>query len=646
MVSTVSSITSNSSSSSGTRSIYTEDIDSVVSENNHNDDTLIVINNDNSHVTRIRTNHSMVSKTSSLARTITKTASQLRHALQDDNKQDISNSQNVEDVLRYRFDVGDALRLHSNEEQGTSEIAVGDARQLRHTKEEGQSESDLENLSTHDDKEIGETITKVFTNKSTGQVELPPDKGYAWVIVFATWLMMFNTWGCNSAFGVFLAHFLSTDSYPGATKYDYALIAGLTVGIGQGFSPIAVLLSRIFGMKQVMFIGSILYLAANILASFTTKLWQLYVTQGFLVGLSIALNFAPGNTLLAGWFLKKRAVALGISFFGTGAGGVVFGLASNKMIQDDGNARRCYRMLAIVTTVCLWISIALVKHPKPVKPTGIRSMKAVKREFSILFSWKIMTSATVLLIATWFMLAILGYNIMVFTMAAYAESRGMTAHQGSSLTAILNGAQSIGRPLMGLMGDRYGRANITITLTCVLTIYMFAFWIPAHTYVQLIFFNILVGLCIGVANVMNTALIADMVEPEDFLGSWSFVNFFGGPFLLVAELIAQALTDAKLKNNPYLHAQIFTGCCFFSALLLIMVLRERAVRKKLAARQIENDKHLRDFEEDNKENIDDDDADDDDTDLDVLKERKVKYDYILGTGKKKYFARMAYPIKV
>ncbi|QLQ79660.1 hypothetical protein HG537_0C03080 [Torulaspora globosa] len=577
----------------------------------------------------------------SLKRTITK----IVDAVKDDNEQTEKNSSDLNKVLESRFDVEDAIRLVNNESSERVDV--------RQSFDEESAQSWHGETPTDGNKEFGDnsdrqTVEKVFTNKSTGDVELPPDGGYGWVVTFCVCLIMFSTWGCNSGFGVFLAFYLNEEVFPGATKYDYALIAGLTVALGQGCSPFVMVIMRIIGIKTTMLFGTALMLAGFLLASYATQLWQLYLTQGVMSGASISFIFVPATTMIPGWFLKKRAVAMGLSMMGTGAGGVVYGLAVNKMISRDGNTKMALRVLAITCTVSVLIAIVLLKQRNPVPSVGLRSRKLIVSQFKQIFDIRVARNPFVSLVALWCSFALLGYSLMIFTLSSYAIARGMTAHEGSILTAVLNAAQAIGRPLMGLAGDKFGRANVTIVLTFFLTILLFAFWIPAHTFVQLLMFSILIGGCVGVANVMNTVLIADNVPPHRFLTSWSFVNLSGSPALLVCELIAQALTVPGDKNNPYLHTQIFAGSCFCAALILVLILREYAVRLKLTERQRATDLELENW----KLYGEHDSGNEWDNSNDLgkvratLNERKIKYDLLLGSGIKKYLLRMAYPMKV
>lgn len=592
-----------------------------------------------------------VNTTESLKLSLKRTVTKIVDAVKDDNEQTEKNTNSLNKVLESRFDVEDAIRLahHDTYEPVTKKYSLDDEESTQSW--HGGSQVDKQKtLNETTDESDHETVKKVFTNKSTGDLQLPPDGGYGWVVAICVCLIMFSTWGCNSGFGVFLAFYLNENTFTNATKYDYALIAGLTVFLGQGCSPFVMVIMRIIGIKTTMLVGTALMLAGFILASYATELWQLYLTQGVMSGASISLIFVPATTMIPGWFLKRRAVAMGLSLMGTGAGGVTYGLAVNKMISDDGNTKTALRVLAITCTVSVLIAILLLKQRNPVPSVGLKSRKLMVQQFKQIFDITVIKNPFVPLVALWCCFALFAYTLMVFTLSSYAIARGMTAHQGSILTAVLNGAQCIGRPMMGLAGDKFGRANVTIVLTFLLTIFLFAFWIPAHTFVQLLMFSICIGGCVGVANVMNTVLIADNVPPHQFLAAWSFVNLSGSPALLVSELAAQALTVPGNKENPYLHTQIFAACCFSVALLLILVLREYSVRLKLAERQRATDLEFEEWNLNHRHDPDDEwetyDKLDSSKKWDTLNARRVKYDILLGPGLKKYLLRMAYPMKV
>ena len=59
--------------------------------------------------------------------------------------------------------------------------------------------------------------------------DVTPDGGYGWICTMCVFLINANTWGVNSAWGIFLAKYLSDSSFPEASQLEYALIGGLSV---------------------------------------------------------------------------------------------------------------------------------------------------------------------------------------------------------------------------------------------------------------------------------------------------------------------------------------------------------------------------------------------------------------------------------
>ncbi|CAN9191062.1 unnamed protein product [Alternaria alternata] len=95
------------------------------------------------------------------------------------------------------------------------------------------------------------------TVPSAGQpiVDVPPNGGYGWVCVAAVATINGHTWGLNSAYAVFLAHYLSTSAFPGATPLQYAFIGGLSISQALIVSPVATLTTRRWGTRTTLFIG-------------------------------------------------------------------------------------------------------------------------------------------------------------------------------------------------------------------------------------------------------------------------------------------------------------------------------------------------------------------------------------------------------
>jgi hypothetical protein len=117
-----------------------------------------------------------------------------------------------------------------------------------------------------------------------------------------------------------------------------------------------------------------------ILSGFTTEIWQLALTQGLMCGLGIGLvshahpppfywaliffalvqNFMATQPLISQWFLKRRALAMGISSGGVGAGGLLFSFTTRLALANHG-IRFAYIVNGIIVFVMLTPTTFLFK---------------------------------------------------------------------------------------------------------------------------------------------------------------------------------------------------------------------------------------------------------------------------------------------
>lgn len=411
----------------------------------------------------------------------------------------------------------------------------------------------------------------------------PPDGGRAWLIAVGAMFSHFATWGTNASYGVFLSFYISHNTFVDATDNDFALIGSIVVFLGQFLAPWASIAANLFGTKTVIGIGVILQTAGFLLASFVTKLWQLYLTQGLLVGISFSLIFIPASLTIPTWFLKRRATAMGITVSGGGFGGLIFSLSVNKMLGDMNDQKWALRMICFVTLFAGLIVFIVVEPYKPLskKYDDSNKKEQFRKSLTLIFDKDVFKSIYMGVFSLWYSICQLGYILMLFTVSPYANLVGLSSQQGAVLTALLNTGQLIGRPFLGYLADRFGHCNIAAIINLIIAIMLLAFWINADTYGSLIAFVLVLGAIIGVGIVMGQPLAADIVEDSYKIpAAWSTVNILALFLCLVAEIIALSMRD-KSSRRPYLPTQIFSGACFFACFVLLLVIREFLIRKSL-----------------------------------------------------------------
>lgn len=431
-------------------------------------------------------------------------------------------------------------------------------------------------------KDFGETNqdfpqSKIEDNVSPleiGENKYPPDKGRAWLVALMGMLLTSVTFGAFGGYGVFLTYYINNEVYPGSTTRDYAFIAGIAFCLGQIFSPLVAIASDLIGARWLILAGLVLHTAGYVLASFTTEIWQLYICQGVMPGLAIALVFLTITLVLPTYFDKWLSLSMGCVASGAGFGGIISTLYVNSLINSTGNAKWSLRVMGIIGGVVLLMSFIIFVPNRKIKYGFKRN---VRRQFNL----SIFKLYPLSILAIWFGMTYMAYIILLFTLAPYARNLGLTSTQGTHITLILNVGQTVGRPFMGFLGDRFGRYNITTIYTLIIIILIFAFWINARTYPSLMAFGMLVGLLVGVTPTMGQSLAHNILRDDKKLpAAWSGLNISSGLFTLFAEVIALEVVDNSL-SRPYIYTQIFAGASYFAAFVMLLVIREWIVRREM-----------------------------------------------------------------
>lgn len=559
--------------------------------------------------------------------------------------------------LQYSSGPESLSRQHTNA-SGVSRVLKGIEDDIRQDNEEYEIKASVplaEEILQDELERVSRRLTQQSSKGHAPSIELeepecaeqsdhPVDGAFAVWQAFLAMLMVFSTWGANAAFGVFLNYYMSHDSFKGADSYDYALVGGLVVFLAQALAPISSFCVSLVGQTPVLVIGLILQTAGYLMASFATKLWQIYCCQGLLVGVSFSLIFIPGTMVLPTWFQKRKSTAMGICVSGAGLGGLIFTLALNRVIEETGDQRWALRMVCFVTlaTTIFGICFLRPRHKKVIDINTSRfTWERIREIWAVVFNIQLFKSLHYCVLGVWFGLCLMGYVICLYSFSPYATAMGLTHNQSSNLLAILNAAQVVGRPSVGNMADYFGRSNTAGMFCAYLAIIILAYWRNAKSYAALIVLSILLGFPAGIGSIMSQSLGADILDvqgrPELMPAAWSGLNIVVGMFSLPAEVIAIALKK-KHGTNVYDNAQVYTGCIFFLAFLLILFNREYVVRKKFEKRRAlakAADGYLRteDLAEDNEEKI-------------LANERIERYDRLLQPSIVFYFVRMFYPMRV
>ncbi|KAL6910647.1 major facilitator superfamily domain-containing protein [Trichoderma evansii] len=424
----------------------------------------------------------------------------------------------------------------------------------------------VQNLSSDDEtKDIENPVESPNTETSVedaNQQQLQEDEhggGYGWVCVICQLMITASTWGVNGAFGVYLTHYISTNAFPGTSEVAYSFIGGLSQSQILIIAPLVTHATRILGTKPPLFIGAVLEAGALVGASFATKSWHLFLSQGLLFGWGCSFLYIGTIGIIPQWFARRKGIATGIAAAGSGLGGLIYSLSTEAMISNLSVAW-AFRITAICTAFTNVVCILLIKdrnkHIQPIQSA---------------FDFRLLKRPAMLLILAWMFLSVIGYTCVLFSLPDNATRVGLTAHQGAILGALANLGMVIGRPTVGFLSDRYGRLNVVMSATFLAGIWCLCLWTSGTSYSTLLAFSILGGTVMGTCWPMAGPMLADAFGIKLLPSTLSILWTTSAIPSAFAE--AMALGLRRTHKPEYLHVQIFTGCMFIGAALFLLPLR-------------------------------------------------------------------------
>lgn len=136
--------------------------------------------------------------------------------------------------------------------------------------------------------------------------------------------------------------------------------------------------------------------------------------------------FTASVGLIPQWFTHRRSLANSIGTAGSGFGGLTYSLAAHAMLTSVGLAWS-FRILAILVFVVNGFCTFLARDRN-------KEVGAVHQAFHK----ELFKKPDFYLYLAWGFFAVLGYIIVVFSIASYASAVGFTATQGSTLAAVFN----------------------------------------------------------------------------------------------------------------------------------------------------------------------------------------------------------------
>ncbi len=130
-------------------------------------------------------------------------------------------------------------------------------------------------------------------------------------------------------------------------------------------SPVVGRLMDSRGPRFVIEAGVLITTAGLLGATLIQTPWQLYLTLGLLVGIGAnCMSYSVHSQFLPNWFVRRRALAIGIAFSGVGVGSMTILPWLQSVILQDGWRTACWMLGIGILAVLLPLNLLVARHPQ------------------------------------------------------------------------------------------------------------------------------------------------------------------------------------------------------------------------------------------------------------------------------------------
>ncbi|KAG9510201.1 Monocarboxylate transporter 14, partial [Fragariocoptes setiger] len=191
------------------------------------------------------------------------------------------------------------------------------------------------------------------------------DGGYAWVIVFASFMNCFIAEGLSDSLGNFYVAFLSDF---GQSKEKTSWVTSIALGMSFIPGPFVGVLIEWLGARIVTVTGSVAIFIGLMIGSHMRSTETLIFPIGFLAGGGFCLMTMPQLVVVSGYFEEKLTLAIGFAASGSALGSIVIsGPLVNYLIKEYG-WQLTMRLAAILSLG--GVIFGLLLKPRPQIPSS------------------------------------------------------------------------------------------------------------------------------------------------------------------------------------------------------------------------------------------------------------------------------------
>lgn len=286
--------------------------------------------------------------------------------------------------------------------------------------------------------------------------------------------------------------------------------------------------------------GVLLMCLALGLSSLSTNVTHLILTQGIFYAIGGSIAYSPCILLMEDWFDRRKGLAFGVMWAGTGLGGVILPICMQQLLDAYG-FRTALRAFAIALFI---LTGPLVYFVKPRVPVDDNHPSPSPPNLGFLFT---STFATFQLCNV---VEALGFFLPSLYLPTYAEMLGASSSLQALTVILFNVASVAGCVLMGAIVDKLDVTTCILISTVGSTVGVFLIWGFSMSLAPLYVFSIVYGLFAGSYTSTWPGIMRDVVKRKPSAES-SIVFACLAAGRGIGNVVSGPLSESLVKGLPW-----------------------------------------------------------------------------------------------
>jgi MFS family permease len=364
------------------------------------------------------------------------------------------------------------------------------------------------------------------------------EKGfYGWINLAAASIMGVIGALYLISFSYFLPELIKEFKWSTASASLASTINIIAMGV---FGPLAGAFIAKRGAKLSIILGNLLGLTGFALLYFHSRLWELFLAYGVLVGVGAGFGgMLATTTVINNWFVKKRSMALGIFLGSGGVAGIFTGRLLTESIEKLGWRHTYLIMSALILLINIIMPLIVIRN-KPQDmgqiPDGLdASMRTAKAKTAppqasyrtpVDFTAKeaIRTKALWLLVV-YFCFSMLALQALMTHLYTHMRIVGISSGTAAIALGVMSGFMALSNFGTGFLGRRFSMHSIAIVAEVLKICAMLI--IVLTTSLPLVFvYMIVLGLGFGAVMVATMNMFPNYFGISNYPQIMGFVRLF------------------------------------------------------------------------------------------------------------------------